>query len=402
MRIGRISSCAGVVIVSLGLLNGCASFRENKQAAHQRYDQTTSRAKVPLARELFTSGKTDEAFMVLSDCLRQDPDNAQAHLLMGQIQLSLGRNEIAKRHFLKTVELQDQIHSAWAWLGVIALEGKQPQQALEYQKKALERDPLNVDYILNVAETHAALNDFDAADLLLSEKYRQLPSDQRLMTAAANMKNRRGDRTGAIQLYRQVLALNPANKEVQEALAYCYMSAQDWSSALDWFDRIVNTYDNERRTACLQMMATCAMNSGQYGRAVRYYDRLSVDQRNDPQIWLNMGRAALGANDARRASACAQRALDLRPAWDKAVALRGSAQYVEKEYSAAISSFRSITSSKELGGFAWLMLGRCYQQTGDSAQAEAAMKIAASLNPDSKLVALLAESGKNKSMIENP
>ena len=203
-------------------------------------------------------------------------------------------------------------------------------------------------------------------------------------------------------MYRQILVLNPDNVEVKEALAYCYIAAQDWSSALDLFDQVVKTYDGPRKKAGLEMMAMCAINSGQYGRAIKYYDRLSVDNRDDPQVWLNMGQAALGANDPKRAAGCARRALDLRPAWDKAVALQGCAQYMDNDYSAALSTFRGITSSKELGGFAWLMIGRCFQQTGDTAQAETALKTAASLNPDSKLVALLAESGKKNSAIENP
>ena len=401
MRIGWISSCAAAILLS-GFLGGCASHQQNKQAAHQRFDQTSAQGKFPLARQFYENGKNDEALTILTDCLRQNPDNPQVHLLMGEVQLSLGRNDVARTHFLKAVELQDQLHTAWAWLGVISLEAKQPREALEYQTKALERDPLNVDYILSVAETHATLNEFDAADTLLSEKCRLLPSDVRLMTATANMKNHRGDRTGAIYLYRQILVLKPDNTEVKEALAYCYIAAQDWSLALDLFDQVVNTYDGPRKKAGLEMMAMCAMNSGQYGRAVKYYDRLSVDNRDDPQIWLNMGQAALGTNDPKRAAGCARRALELRPAWDKAVALQGCAQYVDNDYSAALSTFRGITSSKELGGFAWLMIGRCFQQTGDVNQAEMAMKTAASLNPDSKLVALLAESRKKKSAIENP
>jgi Tfp pilus assembly protein PilF len=389
-------------MVLSGLLSGCASHQQSKQAAHQRFEQTTAQGKFPLARQFFENGKNDEALTILTDCLRQDPDNPQVHLLMGEVQLSLGRNDVARTHFLKAVELQDQLHAAWAWLGVIALEAKQPREALEYQIKALERAPLNVDYILSMAETHAGLNEFDMADTLLSEKCRLLPSDVRLMTAAANMKNHRGDRTGAINLYRQILVLKPDNIEVKEALAYCYIAAQDWSSALDLFDQVVNTYDGPRKKAGLEMMAMCAMNSGQYGRAVKYYDRLSVDNRNDPQIWLNMGQAALGTNDAKRANDCARRALDLRPAWDKAFALQGCAQYMDNDYSAALSTFREITSSKELGGFAWLMIGRCFQQTGDVKQAEMAMKTAASLNPDSKLVTLLADSGKKKSATGNP
>jgi tetratricopeptide (TPR) repeat protein len=401
MRIEWISSCALTILVS-GLLGGCASHQQNRQAALQRFEQTTARAKLPLAREFFESGKNDEAVTILTDCLRMDPDNPQVHLLMGEVQLALGRNEIARTHFLRAVEQQDQFHAAWSWLGVIAVEAKQPRQALDYQRKALDRDPLNVDYALNLAETLVSLEELDAADSLLTEKCRALTTDVRLLTASANLKNRRGDQTGAIYLYRQILILNPDNTEVKEALAYCYIAAQNWSSALDLFDQVAGTYEGPRKKAALEMMAMCAVNSAQYGRAVKYYDRLSVDNRDDPQVWLNMGQAALGARDSKRAAGCARRALDLRPVWDKALALLGSAQYMDNDYPAALASFRGITSSKDLGGFAWLMIGRCFQQTGDAAQAETALKKAAALNPDSKRVALLAESGMKKSAIENP
>lgn len=401
MRIRWISNLT-VAMMAVGFLTGCASFSQNKQAAHERYDKTAVRGKLPMARELYQSGKTNDALLVLNECLQLDPDNPQAHLLMGEVQLSIGRNEIAKTHFLKTVGLQDQLHAAWAWLGVIAVEDKQPREAMGYQTKALERDPLNVDYILSLAETLATLEEFDAANTLLSEKCGLLPSDLRLMKATANLRNHRGDRPGAIHMYKQILVLNPDDTEIKEALAYSYMSNNDWPAALDLFDQVLNTYDGPRKAASLQMMAMCAMNSGQYGRAIKYYDRLTVDNRADPQLWLNMGQAALGAKDSKRAADCARRALGLRPAWDKAVSLQGCAQYMDNDYSAALSTFREITSSKELGGFAWLMIGRCFQQTGDTAQAETALKTAASLNPDSKLVALLAESGKTKAAIENP
>ena len=147
-----------------GLLGGCASHQQSKDAARQRFEQTTARAKIPMAREFFENGKTDEAVTILTDCLRMDPDNPQAHLLMGEVQISLGRNDVARAHLLKAVELQDQLHAAWSWLGVIALEAKQPQQAIDYQRKALERDPLNVDYILNLAETTVSLEALDEAE----------------------------------------------------------------------------------------------------------------------------------------------------------------------------------------------------------------------------------------------
>ncbi len=381
---------------------GCASFSQNKKAAVQRYEVATARAKLPLAREFYENNKPDDALKVLNHCLAVDPDNAQANLLMGEIQLSQGRNGIARQYLNKAVEQEDSLHQAWAWLGVIALEAQNPKQAVDYQSKALQRDPLNLEYILSLSETYSVLGQYDLADKLLGEKVRALPGQSKLLVAQASIRNRSGDLPGAIQQYRRALVLDEHSPEIMEALGYCYITQENWPAAMDMFDRVTEKYEGSRKTACLQMLAMCAMNGGQYGRAVRYYDKLILEQRDNPELWLKMGYAALGAHDSKRAGVCARRALDLRPAWDKATALQGCAQYMENDFARAVETFRWITSSKETGGFAWLMMGRCYQQLGQTDKAEAAYKTAASLNPDSKLVSMLTPSETTASKTEKP
>jgi cytochrome c-type biogenesis protein CcmH/NrfG len=44
-----------------------------------------------------------------------------------------------------------------------------------------------------------------------------------------------------------------------------------------------------------------------------------------------------------------------------------------------------------MGGFAWLMSGRCYQQLGWKDMADKAYAKASRLNPESRLVSLLAK-----------
>jgi tetratricopeptide (TPR) repeat protein len=133
------------------------------------------------------------------------------------------------------------------------------------------------------------------------------------------------------------------------------------------------------------------MNAGEYGRAVTYYDKLSVRQRDNEEVWLQMARAALGAGAAKRAAACASRALSLRPGWSDAIAVRGCAQYLESDYDAAIKTFSRVTASRKMGGFAWLMSGRCYQQLGRKDLADIAYDKASRLNPDSRLAGLLSK-----------
>ncbi len=102
-----------------------------------------------------------------------------------------------------------------------------------------------------------------------------------------------------------------------------------------------------------------------------------------------MAQAALGAGAAKRASTCAARALSLRPGWADAIAVRGCAQYLNNDYDTAIRTFSRLTANRKIGGFAWLMSGRCYQQLGRKDLADRAYAKASRLNPESRLASLL-------------
>ena len=192
-------------------------------------------------------------------------------------------------------------------------------------------------------------------------------------------------------MYNQALLLDPSDTTIAESLGYCYITEQDYNQAAAMFEKVVAQATGDRKAACLQLLAICSMNAGQYGRAVGYYDKLSVDQRDDEHVWLRMGQAALGAGAAGRAAACAARALALRPGWEDAIALQGCAQYLSNDYDAAIQTFSRVIGSKKMGGFAWLMSGRCYQQLGQHDLADRAYENASRLNPESKLTNLLAK-----------
>ena len=133
------------------------------------------------------------------------------------------------------------------------------------------------------------------------------------------------------------------------------------------------------------------MNGGQYGRAVNCYSQLSVEERDNADIWVKMGQAALGAGAPKRAFTCGQKALALQPGYTDAIALIGCAQYTGGDYTAALRSFGRIAADKKNAGFSWLMRARCYEQLGQTSKAERAYKRAREINPRSELGDFLAK-----------
>ncbi len=384
-----------ITVISLACLlafaTGCESYAEHKEAATLRWKKATAMAMIPVVRGQLENGELDEAEKTLKESLLVDTQNAEAHLLMGKVHLARARMTQASDSLRSAVQLDDSLDSAWYLLGAIAQQDRQTQRALENYTKAMSLKPDNVDYIIAVAETYTARGQYTSAVNLLETKSAFLPGCVKLKVALADVQNRLGNTKQAISLYNRVLLLEPGDYDITEALAYCYIIDKQWHRAAETFEKLVAVADTERKANYLKLLGMCSMNAGDYGKAVMYYDQLSIDNRDDDELWLQMGQAALGAGASGRAYACAARALSLRPAWPDAIALKACAQYLGSDYTAAIKTFKGITSDKRVGAFAWTITARCYQQLGHAARAKKAYEQAAKLSPDSELLSLMMD-----------
>ena len=375
----------------LAMCQGCSSYVEKKMAAKMKWEKVSAKARITVAKDLFENGRYEDARTTVRQCLASDPELADGHLLMGKLHYLDGRVVAAQSSITTAVEYDEDLDQAWYWLGEIAQHNKQPDQAMEYYDQAIRLKPVNTDYIIAIVQTYAAQGRYEDALALLEKKMVLLPGSVRLKVTAAELLQRLGKTAQAISAYNRAFLLDPDNMAVAESLAYCYITDEQWTQAIGIFEKISTSVDGEKKTACLQMLALCCMNAGQYGRAVTYYDKLSLTQRDNEELWLQMAQAALGAGSAKRASACAARALSLRPGWADAIAVQGCAQYLDNDYDTAIRTFGRITANRKMSGFAWLMSGRCYQQLGWKDMADKAYAKASRLNPESRLVSLLAK-----------
>lgn len=370
---------------------GCDSYAQQKEAAYQRWEKTTAKAKVPLARDLFMNESFEDAQGILTKCIEADPELLEAHMLMGKVMYSQGRLADATKSFDAVVKLEDWTDEAWYMLGRIAQQQGDHSKAAVSFRKAIEIRPINTDYIIALARTYSAQQQYTKALALLSEKSILDQGNVDLNIAKADILLEMGKVDQAIKIYNRGLLIGGANSETMAALGYCYIMADKWDDAARMFETLAESAAGETKTLYLKLIAMCSMNGAEYGKAVEYYDRLSINDRESAELWLSMGHAALGADAPNRAANCASRALELRPAWADAIALNGCSFYLKRDYNRALRTFRKIASDKRLGPFAWLMTARCYQQLGQTARADRALKNARHLDPDSKLVTLLTK-----------
>lgn len=385
-----------IMMIVCAVCVGCETHSESKKLAQQRFEKSSARIKLGLAQQEYDQKNLDKAYKTVSECIAADPCMPEAHLLLGRLLFLRGLDAKAETELNLAVEQDQDLAEGWYWLGLAAQHKRSYEQAEEYYNRALSIEPLKVGYIMAVADVYCERDQHEQAASLLKEKMQLLPGEVALNVAAADMMVRTGENERAIALYKEATFMRPDDETIAESLGHCYISCGKWTEGSEVFAKLYEqcTEPNKRRSY-LELVALCSMNSAQYSRAVHYYDKLSVEDTDNAEIWLIMGQAALGAGAAHRAYDCAEKVLSLQPGSADAIALIGCAQYMRGDYEAAVSSFKRIGSDKNNGGFSWLMRSRSYEKLGQISLAERAYNKALELNPRSKLGDLMAK-GKER------
>jgi tetratricopeptide (TPR) repeat protein len=386
---------AAAMTIVLLVCAGCQTQMQNKKAAKERFDKASIQMKLTLAQQQYDQGNYVEAAKTLQQCLAVDSDNPEAELLHGKLLLANDRRDEAIEKLSLVLQRDRNLHEGWYWLGVATQADGNYQKAYEYYDKALTLEPTNVDYILATAEVLVAQGNCSQAARLLNDKMAILPSDVSLKIAAAELMWRIGENQRAIRLYKQAMSLTNDNSQIAESLGYCYAFSNKWDQASEVFSKLLeNCTDDQQKKLYLQVAAMCSMNCAKYDKAVSCYDKLSIFERDNAQIWVKMGQAALGAGAAGRAFMCGQKALSLQPGLPDAIVLIGCAQYVAGDYTAAVMNFEKIVKDKKNAALACSMKARCYEKLDQAKKAELTYKEALEINPHSELANLLVK-GKN-------
>jgi len=392
VRPWRITILAGIII--LCVVSGCESQSEGKKLALTRWQKASAYAKLNFAEQQYQNEQFEQALNTAFECVSINPDMPEAHLLFGKLLLTQRQFYKATSELSKAVDLDKKLDGGWYWLAVAAEREGNYYRAQACYEKAMSLKPENVDYILATAEILSVQGRENDAIQLLEQKMAEIPKEISLKVAAADFMWQLGKDQQAIEIYKQasLMAGDDYYEEIAESLGYCYVFGGKWDEAEKIFIELSERCTQQQnRKLYLQVAALCGMNCGGYGTAVNCYNQLSVTDRDNPQLWMKLGRAALGAGAADRALECGRKALNLQPGLAEAVALVGCAQYVGGDYPAAVTNFEKIATDDKYGSFSWLMRARCYERLGKAGKARLAYQKALEMNPHSELGRFLAQ-----------
>jgi tetratricopeptide (TPR) repeat protein len=201
-----------------------------------------------LAELYLRTGRVRDAVLAAQEILKTEPNNLDAHKLLGRVYLqSLGNVQnggpsekvlqLAIGEYTKIVELQSNDIESRLLLGQLYTLAHDTPHAEEQFKAAQHIDPNSEDVVLNLARLYSDSGDMSRAIQVLSA----IPADDRTakMDYALGMSyDQLKENKNAIDAYSKAFDLEPDNLDAERGLAQALLNDGQLGSALKHFEAI--------------------------------------------------------------------------------------------------------------------------------------------------------------------
>ena len=201
-----------------------------------------------LAELYLRTGRVRDAVLAAQDILKTEPDNLDAHKLLGRVYLqSLGNVQnggpsekvlqLAIAEYTKIVQLQGNDIESRLLLGQLYTLAHDTPHAEEQFKAAQRIDPNSEDVVLNLARLYSDSGDMTHSIQVLNA----VPADDRTakMDYALGMSyDQLKDNKNAIDAYSKAFDMEPDNLDAERGLAQALLNDNQLNPALKHFESI--------------------------------------------------------------------------------------------------------------------------------------------------------------------
>jgi tetratricopeptide (TPR) repeat protein len=215
-----------------------------------------------LAELYAKTGRIRDAVLEAQDILKRDPNNLEAHKLLGRIYLrSLG-------------DMQSGNGS-----------GNVLKLAIEQYEQIIKIEPNNVDDHLLLGRLYRLNNDLTKAETEFKTAVKLQPDSEEAVTTLAYLYNEEGDATRAVQVLSSVPDAGRSAK-MYSALGYTFEQQKQYKDAISAYRHAIEL-DRDNLDA-IRGLAENLMNDGQTDAALEQYKIIADANPEDAQTYLHM------------------------------------------------------------------------------------------------------------------
>lgn len=203
-----------------------------------------------------------------------------------------GTKKITEQQLVKAAvnqpenELVEQKQTEFEYLFVEALKQKMlgnAQKAIQLLSSCLEIDPNSSAAMYELANIHAANNDFTSASLLLEKAISISPENKWYKQLLANIYQQQRKFSEAADIYTELIKTDPENIELLYTKAVLLSNAKRYDEAIDTYNKMEEkTGINEQISVAKQQLYVSA---GKTDMAFKEIEKLIENNPNEPKYY---------------------------------------------------------------------------------------------------------------------
>jgi tetratricopeptide (TPR) repeat protein len=238
--------------------------------------------------------KPADAIALAQDALKQDPDNVDAHRMLGRVYFSMiqkGGNQAQRT---------DQI------------DERALRLALQEFQKVTEKDPKDVDSWVALGHLYSGNNDSPNSEKAYNAALAVDPDNEEALTGLAMVYGNMGNTGKAIEKLKAATEKNPNVRSLMIlAQAYENMDPKDYKDAADALRKALELQPENERLA--RSLADDLLFSDQTDEALKVYQSLAAGSPKDPLIPLRIAEIYRSKHDFANAHKAIDQAKKIDP-----------------------------------------------------------------------------------------
>lgn len=380
---------AALVIASLA---GCVN--KSRKQAYGRWYKTRAKMLYGVAKEHLRVGQLDKARNKAAEALTLAPKFSAAGILLSKVYIEQGHYDRAEAELTELRKRHPDSAEVVYLLGVALEKQGQLDRALVCYKQAHALDTSNLSAVAAGAEVLVALDRIEQAERYIADYLGQADGEPGLYELAGRIAVMRKQYPQAVKYFQKARDIDYDNPRYAEALGAAQFNSRLPREALETLGGLISRKEYTAGAWVHTMMGDCYMTLGQpYKARDAYYLARNIN-RDDPNVWVNIAKAALALNDVPRAILSAGQALSLDPLSLEASILLAYGQIRNGNPRDAIKVLSRAAAANPPNGTLQCLLGRAFYAAGDEASGRRYYLAALRIEPDSKLARkLLAAAG---------
>lgn len=327
-----------------------------------------------LAKDYLLLGKHALAAQMGEKSVEADPDNIYYRETLADVYSGASEIDKAVAQYETIVQLDS--NSVYRWYNLARLyQSKKPLKALELYQSIIKRFGADWNVYSQIAEIYSNLGEYDKSAEAIKEMLSIDPANRQLKMTLADAYIRAGNYDEALRLYDELLELNPEDIELQSAVASIYIKKKEYDEAAKHYGFILDQ-DSVSVESKLRI-------------GEMYYDEIRrVRENNSNEIENDSAHAIGDSTLIGHAKSIFEQITESYPSNWRAYGYLGAIGLMREDDSLAILNFREVTKLASWNKEAWLQLGLIYFRNGEFGRMAEVFEQAAQVLPDESQISL--------------